>query len=99
MKFNLLMFANAFDIAPMAHGYVAVVAAKLNLRTLGDDVAVTDTGIDSGLAATVTHGFDFFNAICQLHKPQAAGEKLGLEVRSQAKAQNGNVVSSTMLRS
>ena len=50
------------------------VAAKLNLCTLSDDIAVADTGVDGGLTAAVAHGFDLLNAICQLHQPQAAGE-------------------------
>ena len=78
MKFDLLMLPDAPDIAPVAHGNVAVVAAQQHLGTFGDDVAVIDAGIDGGLGTTVAHGLDLLDAVRQFHQPVAAGEQSGL---------------------
>ena len=86
MEFDFLMFPDAPDIALMAHGNVAVISAQNHLGTLGDNITITDSGIDSGLGATDAHGLDFLDAVGQFHEASAAGEEPGLEVGPQAEA-------------
>ena len=85
------MLLDAADVAAMAHGDIAIIAAQNHLRTLGDDVAAGNTGVDGSFTAAVAHGFDLFDAICQLHQPHRAGEQLGLEVCPQAEAHHRHI--------
>ena len=76
----------------MAHGDIAVVSAEEDLAALGDDVAVrADACIGRGLAPAVTDGLDLGDGVRQLKQPPAAGEKLCLEIRPQAEAQDGQI--------
>ena len=64
MQFDDLMFTDAADVAAVAHGDVAVVAAKQDLGAFGDDVAfAVDPGVDSGLGAAVADGLDLLDGV------------------------------------
>jgi len=63
VEFDFFMFPDPPDITLVAHGNIAVIAAKYHLSAFGDDIAITDSGVDSCLGTAVTHGFDFLDAI------------------------------------
>ena len=53
------MIPDAPDIAPVAQGNIAVVAAKHYLGTFRDDMTVpVNAGVDGGFVAAVTNGLD-----------------------------------------
>ncbi len=77
----------------MAHGDVAVIAAKHHLFALGDDMALAvDAGVDGGLGTAVANGFDLLDGICHLHQPLAAGEQAAQKVGAQAKAYHRDII-------
>ena len=92
MKFDLFVFFNALDIAAVAHSNISIVAAQQHLVALGNDIAVTDTGINNGLCAAITNGLDLLNGIGDLHQPLRSGEQLCLEISPQTEAHNGDVI-------
>ena len=93
VEFDFLVFPDAPDIALVAHGNIAVIAAQNHLSAFGDDVAIAiNTGIDGCLGTAVTDGFDFLNGIGDFHQPQAAGEELGLEVCTQVLLDDSDLV-------
>ena len=92
MQFDFLMFPDAGFIAAVAHGNIAIIAAQHHLGTLGDDVAITDTGIHGGLGTAVAHGLDLLDAVSQFHQTHGAGEQLGLEIGTQTEAHDRHVV-------
>ena len=60
---------------------------------MGDDVPFpVDAGVDRSLGSTVTDSLDLLNGVRHLHEPQAAGKQLGLKVRAQTKAHDGDIV-------
>lgn len=82
MQLNDPVFPDASDIAPMAHGDIAVISPKHHLRSLGDDMSVAvDPGIDGSFCTAVANGLDLLNGVRHLHQPQTAGEQLGLKIR------------------
>ena len=92
MQLDFLMLPDALNVALVAHGDVAVVAAQHHLGTLGNDIAIVNTGIDGGLSTAVADGLDLLNGVRHLHQTAAAGEEPGLEVRPQAEAHDGNII-------
>ena len=68
------MLPDTPDVTLVAHGNVAVIAAKNHLGTFRYDIAVVDTGIDGSLGTAVTDGLDLLDGISNLHEPAAAGE-------------------------
>ena len=73
MQFDFLVLTDAGFVTAMAHGDIAIIAAKNHLGAFCNDMTITDTSIDGGFGATIAHGFDFFNAIGQLHQTHRAG--------------------------
>lgn len=74
----------------MTHGYVRVVPAQKDLLTLSDHLAVEYSGVDRGLGAAGTDGFNLGYGVCYFQQPETAGEYVGLEVGSEAEAHDGD---------
>ena len=75
VELNLPVFPDALNVALMAHGNIGIVAAQKYLVTLGDDIAIADTGIDSCLGAAVADGLDLLNGIRHFHQAHGAGDR------------------------
>ena len=75
VQFDFFVLPDTPDVALVAHGNVAVVAAQHHLRAVGDDVAfAVDSGVDRGLGPAVADGLDLLNGVRNLHESPAAGE-------------------------
>ena len=77
----------------MAHGNVTVIAAQHHLGTFRHDMSgAVDSGVDGSLGTAVADGLDLLNGIGHLHEPSAAGEQLGLEIRTQSETHHRDIM-------
>ena len=78
--------------ALMAHAYIALVPAKHDLPSAGDNSSLpVQPGIYCRLPSAFADRFDLRNGIRQLHQSHGSGKKAGQEIGPQPKTQDRQI--------